>query len=160
MVTLDSIRGQAVKNLYPRQVLRRNETALILFAAAFYGRQDAIWAAKAGMHGTCVDLDKAKMATMQAVYPQAWEFEVEDVFDFILRTDRQWDVVSVDWPTPYFERVDEFLPLFCLLARRAVVFGTGADTSFVVPEGWTVTDEVRRSEFLAGGVWWTVVEHA
>jgi hypothetical protein len=159
VVTLESIRADASpKHIYPRRVLRRRDTALVMFAAAFYGRQDAYWVAHAGMTGTCVDLDHTKLGEMALAYPEGWEYVHGDAFDYARRTTRQWDVVSVDWPTPYFSRIDEFLPLWCKLARRAVVVGTGADSSFVVPEGWTVTEEIRRSEFLPGGVFWTVLE--
>ena len=63
--------GRRPRELYPRRVLDGLTTALVLFAAAFHGRQDAIWIAKAGMNGTCVDIDAEKLEEMKVAYPAA-----------------------------------------------------------------------------------------
>jgi hypothetical protein len=159
VVSLDEVRREAAPAIFPRHVLEGCGTALCLFAAAFKGQQDAVWLEEAGIRATCVDRDLAALYEMRNLYPDDWEFEVMDVFDFATETDRRWDVVTVDCPTNLFDRCAEWLPIWCLLARKAVVLGTGADTdlNLRVPAGWSVTETLRRSPFN-GGVYWTVLQ--
>lgn len=156
-LTLDGIRASADGNVYPVDVLDRCSTALLLFSAAFYGRQDGVFVADAGVDATCVDVWSERLHDMAAVYPPSWEFIVDDAFGFAEATERRWDLVSVDCPTDQFERCSALVPLWCRLARRAVVLGTGHGSEVSAPEGWRVTSVVRRSDFR-GGVFWTVVE--
>lgn len=155
--TLDAIRQPSAAALYPSAVLDGCESALVMFAAAFLGAQDAVWIADAGLTATCVDTDLEKVAEMAPAYPTDWEYVVGDAFDYATRTKRRWDVVSVDCPSNLFERCAEFLPVWCLLARRAVVLGCGRGTEIVAPDGWQVTDRLHRSNFR-GGVYWAVLE--
>jgi hypothetical protein len=156
-VTLDQVRAGAAEQLYPRHLLVGCETGLVLFAAAFHGQQDAVWFAEAELLTTCVDLDSEKLAEMQRMYPAEWEFGAVDVFEFASSTERKWDIVSLDPPSNLFDRCAELLPLWCLLANRAVILGTGKNNAVNPPPGWGVSDRVRRSGFF-GGVYWTVVE--
>jgi hypothetical protein len=160
-VTLEQVRVGAAARLYPRDRLEGCETALVLFAAAFHGQQDAIWMADAGLTATCVDVDAEKLGEMEAVYPAGWEFVQEDAFEYTISADiehrRTWDVVSLDCPSNLFDECADFLPLWCELANRAVILGTGVSTVVEPPPAWRVTERLRRSNFL-GGVYWTVLE--
>ena len=147
---------------YPRQLLRKGDTALILFAAGFHGRQDAWHCADRGLAGTCVDTDGALLAEMEAVYPEGWEWHEADVFSFAAHAaleERMWDVVSLDPFTNLMDRCAEDLPMWCLLARRAVILGSGRFTvvDAHVPAGWRISDQRFRSDFH-GGVCWRVLE--
>jgi hypothetical protein len=142
-VTLAEIQGGAAPSIYPRAVLEGCETALVLFAAAFHGQQDAVWMAGAGLTATCVDVDAEKLGEMEQVYPADWEYAYGDV-------------VSLDPPSNLFGRCAKLLPTWCGLARHAVILGTGEATVIVEPEDWRVSECVRRSNFQ-GGCYWTVL---
>lgn len=161
MVTLDAVRESSRADLYPRHALLGCEDALVLFAAAFHGAQDAVWIADAGLTATCVDIDQFKLMQMEDAYPDEWSFVCADAFEYTtgaaIDAKRQWDVVSVDCPSNLFDRCAELVPLWCLLARRAVILGTGIHTDVVPPTGWQITERRSRSNFQ-GGVYWTVLE--
>lgn len=157
MVTLDTIRHGAAPDIYPRHLLVGCESALVLFAAAFHGQQDAVWMAEAGLRATCVDIDEERLGEMEAAYPSSWEFVPGDVFEFATAAECQWDVVSVDCPTNLFYRCAEFLPVWCLLARHSVILGCN-NRYLDVPVGWRETERRHRSNFLLGGVYWAVLE--
>jgi hypothetical protein len=131
--------------------------SFVFCSAAWHGRQDAIWIADVGLTATCVDMDGDRLGEMEGAYPAGWEFVNEDVFEYATRTDGRWDVVTVDCPSNLFGRCAELLPLWCLLARRAVVLGCGTSTPLEVPDGWALTSRWYRSDFL-GGVRWAVIE--
>jgi hypothetical protein len=154
---LEQVREGAEPAIYPQAVLEGCETALVLFAAAFHGQQDAVWFAEAGLAATCVDVDAEKLGEMEQVYPQDWEYVYGDAFAYATAADRVWDVVSLDPPSDLFARCAELLPLWCLLANRAVILGTGKDTLVVPPPGWQITNRLWRSWFQ-GGTYWTVVK--
>lgn len=159
-VTLEHLRSVMDASKYPCEVLGGCEDALVLFAAGFYGAQDAIHIANAGLTATCVDIDPEKLAAMSDAYPEGWEYVTADVFEFATSAlaDRQWDVVSLDCPSQLFARCEELLPLWCLLARKAVVLGSGSGHLGVkAPLGWRWRESVWRSNYL-DGVYWTVLE--
>lgn len=155
-VTLAEIRRSA-DGTYPKGLLDACDTALVLFAAGFYGRQDGIFIADAGITATCVDIRPQRLRDMAAVYPGSWEFFVDDAYEFAALTERRWDLVSIDCPSGAFVRCAELVGLWCSLARVAVVLGTGKGTVVEPPEGWRVTDVIQRSQF-SGGVYWSVLE--
>lgn len=157
MVTLDAVRDVAAIHRYPHEALSGCKTALVPFAAAFHGRQDAVWIADAGLRATCVDVDHEKLGAMVLAYPEGWEYVHGDAFAYAEATGRRWDVVSVDPFTAMFDRCAKALPLWCRLARKAVVLGTGAATEVAAPDGWAVVEVLQRSSFK-GGVFWTVLK--
>lgn len=137
------------------------ETALCLFSAMWHGRQDVYWLAKAGITGTCVDLDGERLEQMREVYPDGWQFVEADVYEYAVEADRTWDVVTLDPWTGQFERCAWMLPLWCQLANRAVVLGHG---NYRLPEpqapdGWELADRIKRSDFK-GGIYWYRFEKA
>lgn len=145
---------------FPQEVLVGCESALVLFAAGFYGRQDAFWIAEAGLKATCVDVDGERLQVMRAIYPEGWEFVEVDAYEYAelsWRMHRVWDVVTADPYTNHFTVCADNIDGWCRLARRAVILGTGVDTSVTVPPGWRVESVWQRSTYK-GGVWWTVLE--
>lgn len=142
---------------YPNLKRLGSETALVLFAAQWLGKQDAYWIADAGLQGTCVDVQPDKLNQMEQIYPEGWEFVCADVFPFTEQTSRVWDVVSIDCPSNMFQQCADLLERWCSLARDAVILGTGWDTKVEAPDGWQVTDVRKRSDY-DGGVYWTVLE--
>ena len=160
MVTLEAVRRETAPHRYPRHVLQGCESALVLFAAAFGGRQDAVWMAEAGLRATCVDLDAKRLVEMASAYPDDWSFSQADAFSFsesAAADGLQWDVVSLDPFTNLMQECANLLPLWCHLARKAVVLGTHGDTDVVAPTGWRVVETLPRSSFN-GGVFWTVLQ--
>lgn len=156
-VTLAEIHDHAAGEAFPRDAIFGCESALVLFAAAFHGRQDAYWIHQAGMHATCVDTDARKLGEMVLAYPKGWEYVVGDAFEYAKLTKRRYDVVTVDCPTNLFQTCANLLPTWCEIARELVILGTGADTTVEPPEHWHVADMRPRSTFR-GGVFWTVLE--
>ena len=154
---MEAVRKMAAPNRFPRHILQDAQTGLVLFAAAWYGKQDAIWMAEAGMTATCVDVDIDRLLKMAGAYPQDWEYRNDDVFEFAATSERKWDVVTVDCPTNLFERCAGWAKVWCNLATEAVILGTGPSPSLNLPDGWHVTETLERSTF-AGGVFWTVLE--
>jgi hypothetical protein len=154
----DKVRDEADQS-YPTHLLPDCETALVLFAAAWHGRQDAVFCADAGLTATCVDLDDLRLDEMARLYPDDWTFVCADACDFAEQTSGQWDIVSLDCFTNDFRRCAELLPLWCDLARKVVVLGTGPGVALSVPDGWRLSGLRHRSDF-AGGVYWAVLERA
>lgn len=167
--TLEAIRDERDGRNYPRALLASCESALVFFAAGFHGRQDAFWLADAGLEDVvCVDVDARKLAEMEALYPPSWRFVTANAFDYARElvghgAEESWDVVSVDCPTDRFDDCARDIGLWCQLAKRAVVLGTGFDTHIPLGTGglagwgWQITDVRRRSDYR-GGVYWTVLE--
>jgi hypothetical protein len=143
---------------FPVNVLRGQKTALVLFAAAWYGRQDAYFVARAGLKATCVDIRSQNFRAMRNLYPAGWEFVQDDVYEFVLDGGR-WDVVTVDCPSGHFQKCADMLPVLCELAGHAVVLGSGVDTDVKIPEGWSLVSRNRRS-MMYGGVYWTTLVRA
>jgi hypothetical protein len=157
VLTLERVRAGASPALYPRHLLVGSESALVLFAAAFHGQQDAVWMAEAGLAATCVDHDHEKLGQMVLAYPEGWEYVYGDVFEYAVRTSKRWDVVSIDCPSNLFDRCAELMPLWCRIARKAVVVGSGRQFMFHQPEGWRFSDSVFRSHNY-GDVYWRVFQ--
>lgn len=159
--TLEEIGHSDEADLYPRHVLKGCETALVLFSAAFFGRQDAYWVADAGLRATCLDTDADRLDQMADVYPTDWDFIEADVYEWAPAAEsmsRHWDVVSVDCPSGHFDRCADLVPLWCALARRAVVLGCGLNRrDILVPSGWRLS-ETRKRSMYDGGVYWAVME--
>jgi hypothetical protein len=159
--SLDEIRDLHAGASFPGEALADSETALVLFAAAWHGRQDAYWVAQAGLRATCVDLDRGRLEEMRAMYPDDWDFVQDDVYAFGIESDvneRRWDVVSLDPFTNQFDRCAQMLPTWCKLASNVVILGMD-DRQLEVPEGWRITDRRKRSDYN-GGVYWVVLERA
>lgn len=146
--------------VYPTRLLEGATSALFLFGAGFLGANDAGHARAAGVRATVVDIDRVSIGLMRASYPDDWEFVEADAFSYAkeaIRGGWRWDVVSVDSPTDLFDRAANATPLWCRLARTAVVLGIGRDTQVETPDGWQVSGYQRRSGYK-GGVYWAIIE--
>src|SRR5690242_14568719 len=109
---------------YPVRVLEGCTSALVLFAAAFGGRQDAAHIRDAGLTATCVDTDPVALAGMERDYPADWTFVVGDALDDQRYDDGSFDLVSVDpFTGTAMDRSAERIAEWCRIARRAVVLG-------------------------------------
>ena len=149
--------GAVTQPLYPVEVFEGTETALFLFGAGFLGEQDARHGLDAGVVGTVVDCDQEKVREMRALYPGDWKFICGDAFYFGINAAghlHKWDVVSVDPFTNLFARCLANLPLWCALAKRAVVLGTqpGIRIDCDFESGWAPAQVVSRSPIAD----WTV----
>lgn len=152
-----AIRARADES-FPVEVLDGCESALLMFAGGFHGANDGVHVADAGIADvTCVDVRAEGLNVMADLYPDTWEFVVAEAFEYAAAARRRWDLVVVDCPTGLFDRCARMTDVWASLARRSVVLGCGARTIVDVPDGWTVSGCVRRSDFR-GGVYWTVME--
>lgn len=142
---------------YPVWALKGCNTALIVFASEFGGMNDAAWIAEAGLTATCVDINADKLEAMKPNYPDDWSYICTDAYT--LPSSLRYDVVSLDPFTNHFQKCADNIDLWCSIARRAVIIGTGTDTVIKSPQGWIQTDCVKRTDYQ-GGVYWNVLEPA
>lgn len=124
------------RRLYPTEMLESAESALLLFAAGFLGRNDGYWFLEAGVpRVTCVDVVPERLAAMRALYPDSWDFVDADAFDFAWSLAPQsYDIVSVDSHTALSETCLHAAPLWMKLARKCVILGVQWQTLGVVDE--------------------------
>lgn len=142
---------------FPVDVLEGCETALVLFAAAFGGAQDAAFIRDAGLRAVCVDTNDDALAAMTSDYPPDWHFATADAFSFCgWPIGEPWDVVTLDpFCGDMMDRTIDHLPDFCKLARKAVICGTDG-RQLRPPVGWRVRSKMWRTSH-DGGVYWTVL---
>lgn len=153
----DALRLERDGEVFPRWILDGCKDALVLFAAAFNGRQDAYWIAQAGLRAVCVDVRRESILEMRKMYPSDWQFMVCDVYDLAAIDDGStFDVVTVDCPSGHFERCAGLINVWCRLANRYVVLGTGSAVMIEPPHGWRLVERRHRSDF-AGGTYWAVL---
>ena len=152
---------------FPAELLRKDDTALCLFCAAFGGRQDAVFLRDAGLRDvTCVDIDGEKLNAMKPSFPTSWEWRQSDAFAVIDEAVTQWDVVTVDaWSNLEDQVLSRFDKLLSM-TKRVLVVGVsmprleamGIDPSRASSSllGHNVTFR-KRSSYL-GGTYWIVME--
>ena len=144
---------------YPVHLLREGGTGLCLFAARFYGINDAIHMARNDMEGTCVDTAAARLAEMADLYPRDWWFHNRDAWEFADEASgyrKQWDAVSVDTYTgDATTRSLSDLELWCSLARDVVTCTHVTGQPYTVPDGWRDWLFERNPR---GGINWLVLE--
>ena len=143
---------------YPADLLKPAGSGLCLFAARFYGVNDAIHMARAGMSLTLVDiservLEMAEMYGCDATLGDAWDFA-----ESARETGATWDAVSVDCYTGDANtRALRDLALWCSLARDVVTGTHVSGQPYTLPEGWNDELFVRKAR---GGVNWLVLTRA
>jgi hypothetical protein len=143
---------------YPVHLLREGGTGLCLFAARFYGVNDAINMARNSMELTLVDtservLEMADMYECSAHQMDAWDFAT-----LMSATRNQWDAVSVDTYTgDICRRSLDSLELWCSLARDVVTATHVLGMPYTVPDGWTDSLFDRNPK---NGVNWLVLTRA
>lgn len=125
---------------YPAYLLPHGGTGLVLFSAAFQGRNDAIHMARQDMTVTCVDINADRLLEMSLRYPAGWEFVCRDAWEFATDASskgKRWDVVSADTFTgTATERSLKTLALWCALARTVVTATIVVGQDYRVPDGW------------------------
>lgn len=140
---------------YPA-IPRDASTGLLLFGAAFQGKNDGRFLLRAGLTCDVVDHSPDRLDEMAPHYPGTWRFHEADAFEYAedaLHLDHTWDVVSVD---PFSNEADEVydkLEQWATLARMMAVVGAQSDTirRRGLPKGWV---EVKRN-----AAWSWVVHH-
>jgi hypothetical protein len=132
---LDRLSREA--SVFPAFVLREGGEGLCLFAARFFGINDAIHMARTEMTITLVDLSErvlemAEMYGCEAHVADAWEYAEQ-----MRQEGRQWDTVSADTFTgdPTTRSLNS-LELWCSLARDAVACTHVTGQTYTVPDGW------------------------
>lgn len=146
---------------YPVELVEDADSALILFAAAFMGRNDAIHFATEGVRDvTLVDIDAGRLELMRALYrDDDWVWRAGDAWEVareLAEAGRKFDVVSVDTFTGEAEEKSlGSLGLWTSLANDAVVVTASSDSAYRAPAGWS-TRIVWRSLH----VYWLVLEDA
>ena len=161
--SIDQIGQEAYRVIFPTDLLPGMETALLLFCAGFWGKNDGIFVFEAGVaRVTGIDMDAERIAQMRVLYPiENWHLFVNDVYQWTEATlmhddHRTWDVVILDPALTQMGRCHEAIPDWCSLAARTVIMGTDQDTvdgynlqalsSPFVPDGWEITRVTRRNE--------------
>jgi hypothetical protein len=150
---LEAISREA--RVYPAHLLAAGGTGLCLFAARFYGVNDAVHMARNEMELTLVDtsdrvLEMAAMYGCTGHQADAWVF-AERARDL----GETWDAVSVDTYTgDAAKRSMESLDLWCSLARDVVTATHVDGMAYTVPDGWS---DVLFPRNPRGGVNWLVL---
>ena len=139
-VVLDGRLGELSREarVYPAHLLREGGTGLCLFAARFYGVNDAIHMARASMVITLNDTSD-RVEEMAEIY-DAECFYIEDAWEMAEVWSShgvQWDAVSCDTFTgDPMTRSLASLELWCSLARDVVTVTHTPHAPYVVPDGW------------------------
>jgi hypothetical protein len=139
--------------VFPAHLLRDGGSGLCLFAARFYGVNDAIHMARNNMTLDLVDtspriweLEQIYAPNVMVYEGDAWEYAEE-----FRRDGRQWDAVSADSYTGDAERRSlDSLELWCSLARDVVTVTHTPHTEYVLPDGWTgwIMERSDRANWL------------
>jgi O-antigen/teichoic acid export membrane protein len=175
--SLDEVRKSADPQSFPTDAVAGAHSAACFFAAAFHGRNDALFLADAGVADVlCVDVDAEKLGAMREIYPPAWRFVVGDAYaaaeDLRARSERVDVVVADAWQSDA-DRALDALPLWCAVARRCVLVTIPKpwlDERRLAPDAAAVAkwlgerhgtafrvESLHRRADWSGGVWWLVV---
>lgn len=162
-LTLDDVRRESRPDLFPVAALDGCRTALAIFSAAFYGRQDVIHLWDAGLDVIAVDTDVKKLRLMQSLYssePHPLAVRVVDAGEFMTRAfsvEKSWDVVTFDPWTQTIAKLWAGLPHFSILAARVLIVGaTAVEVAEARSlEGFSGPVFLKRSDH-AGGIFWAV----
>ena len=170
--TYEDIVAASNPKTFPCWVLEGAEHPLFLYGAGFFGRQDAVFAARAGVQvASVVDANSELMDAMRRMYSPTfpgWTWRTCSVGEYPLRVG-QHDVIVLDpWTNdirPSFAFTSDHA-LRC--AARYVVTGyypaeAGVEVTTEMVEadipGSRCVEVLKRSGHR-GGVWWAVLERA
>lgn len=120
--TLEEIEDIAQRG-FPAECLEGAQSVVAFFAARFYGRNDVIHLAKAGIPSVhCVDIDAERLDVMATIYPSGWTYEAGDAYALAQRyykEKRTFDVAICDCTHLMALRVLLIdFPVFSLLCER------------------------------------------
>lgn len=153
---LDAVSRDA--KAYPAHLLVERGEGLCLFAARFFGINDAVHMARLEMEIMLVDTsprvhEMGAMYGCWAMMRDAWEYAEECRDDA-----RIWDNVSVDnYTGDAGTRSLASLELWCSLARKSVTVTYVKGQEYTLPEGWRGWLFPRNPR---KGVYWLVLERA
>jgi hypothetical protein len=173
-VNLDQVRAKATPHVFPTDLLRGLDSALLVFCAGFLGANDGIHVHDAGIPNVVgIDNNPDMCDTMRALYP-AWDIRTDDVYSWLAHVDNErrqgrhrdrYDIVIVDCQTSQSELTHRLIRHYTALAKRTVVTGVMPDTirqhnlgslrSPYLPPGWALTRLTRRN---AAGAHWLVAQ--
>lgn len=141
-VVLDGRLGElsAEARVYPAHLLREGGEGLCLFAARFWGVNDAIHMRRNNMQLDLVDTSK-RVLEMAEIYGNGTQAVVGDAWEgaALARSNgSQWDAVSCDTFTgdPMTRSLNS-LELWCSLARDVVTVTHTPGAPYEVPDGWS-----------------------
>ena len=135
--------------------MRDGGTGLCLFAARFFGVNDAVHMARNRMELTLVDISD-RVLEMGEMYECS--AHVGDAWEFAAQAEVQWDAVSVDTYTGDAARRSlDSLELWCSLARDVVTATHVLGMPYTVPDGWSDSLFERNAK---NGVNWLVLTRA
>jgi hypothetical protein len=149
-------------DVYPVEHLKGLSTAFVGFAGGNEGRQDCQFIAAAGLEAVCVEKEPERLETLSGLFPDGWQFVQADVYEYAKQRYAQgarWDVVSLDPYTNQFQEAADEIPLWCSIARKIVILGSGLQTRRRIPDGWKVAGRWTRSSYQ-GGTYWIVLKRA
>lgn len=161
----------AESRAFPRELLDECSSALLLFCSGRMGAADGHWVREAGLTDvTAVDWDADTLEPYADAYPVDWDYVEDNVFEFVEKVDRRWDIVSADAPFQLRDRLHEALPRYCSLANKYVtathsqpVNDLNRDLTRIVaippaPAGWRyMEDPIYRAEFEGRRFWWLIL---
>jgi hypothetical protein len=138
-VVLDGRLGEisAEARVYPAHLLREGGRGLCLFAARFWGVNDAIHMKRQNMEMSLVDtsprvIEMAELYECSGALDDAWEFA-----EFMRSEGAEWDAVSCDTFTgDPMTRSLASLELWTSLARDVVTVTHTPHAPYTVPDGW------------------------
>lgn len=146
--------------VYPKHLLERCESGLLLFCSGRMGAADGHWFREAGLTAViCVDWDAKTLVPFACSYPSEWRYVEADAFEWARLQTRRWDIVSADVPSQWADRLQETLPLWCSLAERFVTVTLMGDCDMpAAPGGWQTIGVVRRTTWNGRDYLWLVLE--
>jgi hypothetical protein len=125
--------------VYPAHLLREAGTGLCLFAARFYGVNDAIHMARQDMTLTLVDTSDRvlEMADLYGPDATAHHGDAWELAELWAKQRRTWNAVSCDTFTgdPMTRSLNS-LELWCKLAKDVVTVTHVPGAPYTVPDGW------------------------
>jgi hypothetical protein len=149
---------------YPTTLIPGCASAALLFCKGRIGVGDGYWYKDSGISDVaCVDIDQTTIGQYRMVYPSAWSYVLADPFTWAAQQTRTWDIVSVDIPEDVTGDLFASLPSWTVLASKYVVatiegYNAEGDAGKAVPDGWTLSDVIKRAEYDDGRVYhWLVL---
>jgi hypothetical protein len=146
--TLDDVRKVFGEYSFPRFVLDKCDSALLLFCAGFYGGHDCLHVADAELdHVLAVDIDKEKLEVMERIYPEHWHFVEADVLK--VHTNQRYDLIVADPPLDLIDTTINFMTIWGLWAKKYLVLNVRRGSQYLAPIGWRELGKLHRSNEIS-----------
>ena len=138
-VVLDGRLGELSREarVYPAHLLREGGEGLCLFAARFWGVNDAIHMQRNDMSLTLVDISERVVEMADLYGADRYVIDAWDAAELWSGAGLQWDAVSCDTFTgdPMTKSLNH-LDLWCSLARDVVTVTHVPGAPWTTPDGW------------------------